>query len=171
MGHWTLSAAIGTAILSSSSASASQEQDVVSGIYVLDEERSENAFQAIDSAIANLPNANRSFARMRLRKSIAVDRIRISIARSRVGIAYDAKRPIVVWLGEEPTKWKLQEGFVFDVSAKANGEAISLTFRADDSKRTTIYRSFSQILVEETSIIVPLLSKPIVYKQTYKRTN
>lgn len=171
MRHWTLSAVIGTAILSTSSASASPEQDVVSGIYVLDEERSENAFQAIDSAIADLPNANRPFARMRLRKSIAVNRIRISIARNRLGIAYDAKRPIVVWLGEEPIKWKLQEGFVFDVSAKANGEAISLTFHSDDSKRTTTYRRVGQNLVDETTIIIPLLSKPIVYKQVYKRTN
>jgi hypothetical protein len=166
-----LSAAIGTAILSSVSASASPEQGVASGIYVLDEERSENAFRAIDSAIAGLPNANRPFARMRLRKSIAVNRIRISIARSRLGIAYDAKRPIVVWLGEEPIKWKLQEGFVFDVSAKANGEAISLTFDSDDSKRTTTYRSVGQSLVEETTIIIPLLSNPIVYSQVYKRTN
>jgi hypothetical protein len=88
-----------------------------------------------------------------------------------VGIAYDAKAPIVVWIGEEPTKWKLAEGFVFDVSAKASGDAISLTFRDDNSERTTTYLSVGQDLVADTTIIIPLLSTPIVYRQVYKRTN
>ena len=170
MRHWTLSAAIGASILSSSGA-ASPVQGVVSGIYVLDEERSDNAFQAIESAIAGLSDAKRPLARMRLRKSIAVNRIRISTAGNRLGVAYDAKAPIVVWLGGEPVKWKLIEELVFDVSAKANGDAISLTFRGDDSERTTTYRSAGQDLVEETTIIIPLLSTPIVYKQVYSRTN
>jgi len=108
---------------------------------------------------------------MRLRKSIAVTRIRISSSGTRLSITYDAKTPIVVWIGGEPIKWKLVEGLVFDVSAKANGEAISLTFRGDDSTRTTVYRSVGQQLVEETSIISPLLSKPIVYRLVYNRAN
>ncbi|UIJ46379.1 hypothetical protein LZK98_05390 [Sphingomonas cannabina] len=171
MRHWTLSAAIGAFILSSSSGSASPVQGVVSGIYVLDEERSDNAFQAIESAIASLSNAKRPLARMRLRKSIAVNRIRISSAGSRLGIAYDAKAPIVVWLGGEPIKWKLVEGLVFDVSAKSNGDAISLTFHGDDIERTTTYRSVGQDLVEDTTIVSPLLSTPIVYKQVYNRAH
>ena len=171
MRHWTLSAAIGVAILSSSSGSAGPVQGVVSGIYVKDEARSDNAFQAIDRVIADLSNAKRPLARMRLRKSIAVNRIRISIAGGRVGIAYDAKAPIAVWIGEDPVKWKLIEALVFDVSAKADGEAISLTFHGDDSDRTTKYHNVGQDLVENTTIIVPLLSTPIVYKQVYNRTN
>ena len=171
MRHWALSAAIGAAILISSSGSASPAQGVVSGSYVLDRERSDDAFQAIESAIAGLSNAKRPLARMRLRKSIAADRIRISIAGSRFGIKYDAKPPIVVWIGGEPIKWKLMDGLVFDVSAKANGEAISLTFRGDDSERTTVYRSVGQDLVEETTIISPLLSTPIGYKLVYNRAN
>ena len=171
MRHWTLSAAIGAAILISSSGSASPAQGVVSGSYVQDRERSDDAFQAIDRVIADLSNAKRPLARMRLRKSIAVNRIRISIAGGRVGIAYDAKAPIAVWIGEEPIKWKLIEGLVFDVSAKADGEAISLTFHGDDSDRTTTYRSVGRDLVADTTTIVPLLSTPIVYKQVYNRTN
>lgn len=171
MRHWTLSAAIGAAILISSSGSASPAQGVVSGSYVQDRERSDDAFQAIDRVIADLSNAKRPLARMRLRKSIAVDRIRISIAGGRVGIAYDAKTPIVVWIGEEPIKWKLIEGLVFDVSAKAEGEAISLTFHGDDSDRTTTYRSVGPDLVADTTTIVPSLSTPIVYKQIFNRTN
>jgi hypothetical protein len=171
MRHWTLSAAIGAAILISSSGSASPAQGVVSGSYVQDRERSDDAFQAIESAIAGLSNAERPLARMRLRKSIATDRIRISSSGGRVSIKYDAKTPIVVWLSGEPIKWKLVEGLVFDVSAKANGEAISLTFRGDDSERTTVYRSVGQQLVAETTIISPRLSTPISYKLVYNRAN
>ncbi len=177
MRHWTLSAAIGAAILSSSSGSASPVQVVVSGIYVLDDERSDNAFQAIESATADLPDAKHPGLRQRLRKSIAVSRLRISTAGSRVGIAYDAKAPIVVWIGEKPIKWKLVEGFVFDVSAKANDESVSLTFRDENERtvtygieRTVIYRSVGQDLVADTTIISPLFSRPIVYRQVYKPT-
>jgi hypothetical protein len=171
MRHWTLSAAIGAAIVISSSGSASPAQGVVSGIYELDEERSDDAFQAIESAIAGLSNAKRPLARMRLRKSIAVHRMRISIAGSRVGISYDAKAPFSVEMGGDPVKWKLIEVLVFDVSAKANGEAISLTFRGDDSERVMTYRSVGQDLVVDTTMSSPLLSTPIVYKQIFNRTN
>ena len=167
MRHWTLSAAIGAAISISSAGSASPAQGVVSGSYVLDRERSDDAFQAIESAIAGLSNAKRPLARMRLRKSIATDRIRISSAGGRVSIKYDAKTPIVVWIGGEPVKWKLVETLVFDVSAKANGEAISLTFHGDDSERTSVYRSVGKQLVEETSMNSPLLSTPIRYTLVY----
>jgi hypothetical protein len=171
MRHWTLSAATGAAILISSSGSASPAQGVVSGNYVLDRERSDDDFQAIESGIAGLSNAKRQLARMILRKSIAVNRMRISIAGSRVGITYDDKAPIVVWIGEDPVKWKLIEVLVFDVSAKANGEAISLTFRGHDSERVMTYRSVGQDLVVDTTMISPLFSTPIAYKQIFKRTN
>ncbi len=171
MRHCSLSVAIGVAILSSTSASASPAQAVVSGIYVLDEARSDNAFKVIDSATANISDDKRPRARMRLRKSIAVNRIRISTAGGRVGIAYDAKTPIVVWIGEEPIKWKLIEELVFDVSVKADGGAVALKFRGDDSERTSTYHSVGQDLVENTTIISPLISAPIVYKQVYNRTN
>ena len=167
MRHWTLSAAIGAAILISGSGSASPAQNVVSGSYILDRERSDDAFQAIESAIAGLSNAKRPLARMRLRKSIATDRIRISSAGGRVSIKYDAKTPVVVWIGGEAVKWKLVETLVFDVSAKANGEAISLTFHGDDSERTSVYRSVGKQLVEETSMNSPLLSTPIRYTLVY----
>ena len=65
----------------------------------------------------------------------------------------------------------LEDGQVFDVSAKANGEAISLTFRAADSERTIVYRSDGQQLVTETTIISPLLSTPIRYKVVYNRAS
>ena len=108
---------------------------------------------------------------MKLRKTIAVNRMRISIAENRVGITYDDKAPIVVWIGKDPVKWKLIEVLVFDVSAKANGEAISLTFRGDDSERITTYRSVGQDLVADTTMVSPWLSTPIVYKQIFNRTN
>ena len=170
MRHWTLSAAIGAAILISGSGSASAPQGAISGMYVMDRERSDDAFQAIESAIAGLSNAKRPFARTKLLKSIAVDRIRISSTGNRFSIKYDAKTPIIVLIGGEPIKWAVGP-FGFDVSAKANGEAISLTFRGDDSERTTVYRSVGRELEEETVIISPRLSTPIRYKLVYNRAD
>ena len=170
MRHWTLPAAIGAAILISGSGSATPAQGEVSGNYVLDQKRSDDAFQAIESGIAGLSNATRQLARMKLRKSIAVNRMRISIAGNRVGITYDDKAPIVLWIGEDPVKWKLIEVLPFDVSAKADGDAISLTFRGEDSERIMTYRSVGQDLVAVTTMTSPWLSKPVVYKQIFDRT-
>lgn len=170
MRHWALSAAIGAAILIFSSGAESAPQGAISGSFALDPQRSDDAFHAIESAIASLPNAKRPSARIKLRKSIAVDRIRISSAANRFSIKYDAHPPIIVSIGGEPVKYAVGP-FSFDVSAKANGEAISLTFRGDDSERTTVYRSVGQELVEETVIISTLLPTPIRYKLVYNRAH
>ena len=171
MRHWALSAATGAAILISSSGSASPEQGLISGSYFLDEERSDHVSQAIDSALAGL--SNRPFAQRLHKASGAAPgyAIRISTAAGRFSINHDAKPLIRVWIGGEPIKWRLEDGQVFDVSAKVNGEDISLTFRAADSERTTVYRSDGQQLVTETTITGPLLSTPIRYKTVYNRSS
>jgi hypothetical protein len=170
--HWALSAATEAAILISSPGSASPPQGLISGSYILDRERSDDVFQAIESAVAGLSNVTRPPFARRLRKAAApAYAIRISIAAGRFSIKNDAKPLIVVWTSGEPIEWKLEDGQVFDVSAKANGEAISLTFRAADSERTTVYRSVGQQLVTETTIISPLLSTPIRYKVVYNRAS
>jgi hypothetical protein len=166
MRHHTLSTVIAVAMLSSTSGSASPVQGVVSGIYELDTARSDNAFKVIDSG--TISDDKRPRIRMRLRKSIAVNRIRISTAGGRVGLAYDAKTPIVVWIGGDPVTWKLVPELVFDVSVEADGGTVALKFRGDDSERTSKYHSVGQDLVENTTITSPLLSTPIVYKQVFK---
>ena len=105
MRQWAVSAAVGTIILNSSSGTASPPQHVASGIYEWDE-RSDHAFEAIDSATEALPGTMRSLARMRLRKSVAVSTIKITTAGSRIGITYDAKATITLCIGEETVQWK-----------------------------------------------------------------
>ena len=169
MRHWALSAAIGAAILISSSASPAQV--LISGSYILDEERSDKVSQAIDSAVAGL--SNRHFAQRLHKASGAAPgyAIRISTASGRLSINHDAKPLIRVWINGEPIKWRLEDGQVFDVSAKANGDAISLTFRAPDNERTIVYRGDGQQLVTETIITSPLLSAPIRYRVVYNRAS
>jgi hypothetical protein len=171
--HWALSVATGAAISISSPGSASPEQGLISGSYILDEERSDDVLQALNSAVDGMsPSITRlSFAR-RLRKAAApAYAIRISIAAGRFSITRDAHPLITVWIGGEPIELMLEGRQVFDVSARANGEAISLTFRAADSERTTVYRSEGQQLVTETTIISPLLSTPIRYRVVYNRAS
>ena len=169
MRHWALSAAIGAAILTSSSESPAQA--LISGSYILDEERSDHVSQAIDSALAGL--SNRAFAQRLHKASGAAPgyAIRISIAAGRFSIKIDDKRLIDVSTSGEAIEWKLVDGLVFDVSATANGEAVSLTFRAPDNERTIVYRGDGQQLVTETIITSPLLSSPIRYRVVYNRAS
>ena len=166
--HWALSVATGAAILIASPGSASPEQGLISGSYIVDEERSDDYLQAIDSAVAGLSHP--SFARWLRQAAAPGYAIRISLAAGRFSIKYDARLPIVVWTGGEPIEWR-HEGQVCEVSATAIGEAISLAFRAADSERTTVYRSDGQQLVTETTIISPLLSTPIRYRVVYNRAS
>ena len=173
MRHWALSAATGAAISISSPGSASPEQGLISGSYILDEERSDHVLQALNSAIDGMsPSITLpSFAR-RLRKAAApAYAIRISIAAGRFSIMRDAHPPITVWIGGEPIELMLEGQQVFDVSARANGDAISLTFRAANSERTIVYRSVGQQVVTETVITSPLLSAPIRYRVVYNRAS
>jgi hypothetical protein len=164
--HWALSAASGAAILSSGSASPSQ--CVAYGIYDLDSGRSDDVQQAVTSAVAGLPNTD-NFAR-RLRKANTPGTgIRISSSASRFSIKYETRPVILVSTSGAPTQWKLNDGQVFNVSAKANGEAVSLTFRSSDGERTTVYRIVGPQFVEETTIISPRLSKPIRYRLVYNQ--
>jgi hypothetical protein len=55
----------------------------------------------------------------------------------------------------------------FDVSAKANGEAVWLLYLGAEGERTTVYHSVGQDLVAETTIISPQLTAPLHYKLVY----
>ncbi|HEU0098955.1 MAG TPA: hypothetical protein VFQ67_09295 [Allosphingosinicella sp.] len=170
MRHWALPAtAIGAAISISSSGSASPVQGPVSGIYVLDRGESDDVHKAIASAVA-VPDVTRITGRLRKSNTPSLG-LRLSSSAGRFSIKDDVNPPIVVWISGEPIKWKLGDGQVFEVSAKANGETVSLTFRAVDSERTTVYRSVGQQLVAETTLISPRLSTPLRYKLVYNRAN
>jgi hypothetical protein len=151
--------------------SASAEQGLISGSYIQDADRSDQYLQAIDSALPVRSLATRVLVR-RLRKAGAPGyAISISFSEGRFSIKIDDKRLIDVSTSGEAIEWKLVDSLVFDVSAKANGEAISLTFRAADSERTIVYCSDGQQLVTETTITGPLISTPIRYKVVYNRAS
>ncbi|WP_277982870.1 hypothetical protein [Sphingomonas faeni] len=162
-----LSAATGAAILASGS--ASPPQCVVSGSYVLDGGRSDNVERAIASATAGLPNTD-YFSRRLRKANIAVDGIRIRISSPPGGfsIKYETRPLILVSTSGELAQWKLNDGQIFDVSAKASGDSVLITFRAPDNERTTMYRVVGPDFVEETMITSPRLPKPLHYKLTYK---
>ena len=152
--------------------SAGAEQALLSGSYIIDEERSDRVMNALNSAVdAMPPSVARPYFARRIRKAGAPGyAVRILFAEGRFWLKNDAKRKIVVPTGGETIEWTQEDGQVFDVSAQVNGEAISLTFDGiDHSKRTTSYCSDGQQLVTETTIIGPLLSTPIRYRVVYNR--
>ena len=152
--------------------SASAEQGLLSGSYIIDEERSDNVMNALNSAVdAMPPSVARPYFARRLRKAGApAYAIKILFAEGRFWIKNDAKRSIVVSTSGETIEWTLEDGQVFNVSAQVNDEAVSLSFHAvDNSDRTTSYCSDGEQLVTETTIIGPLLSTPIRYRVVYNR--
>ena len=168
MRHWVLPAATGAVMLASGSASSAQA--LISGNYVLDDSQSDDVIQAVDSAVAGLSNATRAIVRTRMRKScICEPWLRMSSIAGRFSIKESTKPLIDLWTGGEPIKWQLNDGQVFDVSAKADGEAVSLTVRGVYSEETIVYRSVGQQLVAETTIVSPRSSTPIRYRLVYNQ--
>jgi len=164
--HWALSVAAGAANVTSGI--ASPPQCVRSGIYVLDRERSDDVQQAITRAVAGLPNTD-YFSRRLRKANTPGDEIRISNSPSRFSIKYETRPQILLLKSGEPTQWKLNDGQVFDVLAKASSEAVLLTFHAFDNERTTVYRTVGPQFVEETTITSPRLSTPIRYRLMYNQ--
>jgi len=168
MGHWILAATAGVAILASGTASSAQ--CLISGKYILDRGQSDDVTHAIESAHPGASDINWRDVRNRLFKSIlSYDELRISSIAGRFSAQYDNPKPLIdVWISGEPIKWKLNDGQVFDVSAKANDEAVLLTLRGVYSEQTIVYRSVGQQLVVETTIISPkFIFAPIHYKLVY----
>ena len=152
--------------------SAGAEQALLSGSYIIDEERSDRVMNALNSAVdAMPPSVARPYFARRLRKAGApVFAIKILFTEGQFWIKNDAKRKIAVSTSGETIEWTLEDGQVFDVSAQVTGEAISLTYRGiDASERTTSYCSDGQQLVTETTILGPLLAAPIHYRVVYNR--
>ena len=152
--------------------SANAEQGLLSGSYILDEERSDKVMKVLNSAVDAMPfSIYRPYFARRIRKAGApVFAIKILFAEGQFWIKNDAKRKIAISTSGETIEWTQEDGQVFDVSAQVNGEAISLTFHAlDNSERTTEYCSDAQQLVTTTTITSPLLSTPIHYRVVYNR--
>lgn len=163
---WALSAVAEVANLTSGI--ASPPQCVRAGIYVLDRERSDDVQQAITRAVTGLPNTD-YFSRRLRKANTPGDELRISNAPTRFSIKYETRPQILLSKNGEPTQWKLNDGQVFDVVAKADGEAVLLAFHAFDNERTSVYRIVGPQFVEETTIISPRLSTPIRYRLLYNQ--
>ena len=169
MGHWALAAAAGVAILAPGTASSAQ--GLISGKYILDSGQSDDVTHLIESAHPGPSDMNWRDVHTRLLKSIlAGPELRISSIAGRFSAQYDNPKPLIdVWISGEPIKWKLNDGQVFDVSAKANDEAVLLTLRGAYTEQTLVYRSLGQKLVVETTIISPKsIFAPIRYKLVYE---
>ncbi len=67
-----------------------------------------------------------------------------------------------------PIKWKINDGQILDVSAKAKGDTVFMTYRGSDYERNTTYYNVGQKLVEETTIKSQRIATPIHYKLIYK---
>lgn len=147
MSHRALSAAAAVAILVSGSASSAQA--LISGKYVLDRARSDDAPQVIEGAGPSPSNSTWGRIRGRLLKSgLGTDGLRISSIAGRFSVGDYSPKPLIdVWTGGEPIKWKLNDGQVYDVSAKTDGEAVLLTVRGSYADRTTIFRRVGEQLV------------------------
>ena len=144
-------------------ASGSLAQKLMTGIYVLDRERSYRVELAISKGVA-VPMPNRTRASARLRKfNTPSDGLKVARPLGRFSIKDDDKPQIVVSTNGDSIRGKLLDGQVFDVSAKMNGDAILLTCRSPrreptevwvDSERSTVYHAMGQDLVEENTILV-----------------
>ena len=167
--HWVSSAVAGVAILVSGPASAAQ--GLISGNYVLDRGQSDDAVRAIASAGPRPYDVNWPKVRNWLFKSAGpTDVLRMSSIAGRFSLGDGSPKPLIdVWTGGEPIKWKLNDGQVYDLPAKSNGEAVLLTVRGSYSERTAVYRSVGQQLVVENTITSPGLTSPIRYKLVYNQ--
>ncbi len=65
-------------------------------------------------------------------------------------------------------KWKLNDGQTLDVSAKAMGDAVIITYGGSDYELTSTYYNVGQQLVEDTTIESQRIATPIRYKLIYK---
>jgi hypothetical protein len=143
----------------------------LSGTYEHVPGQSSDISQAIDAAVKNMSFIKRPIARGRLAKTnVPYQRIRIELTGTEVEIAFDDRKPIRMPLDGQPIKWTREDGEVFDVSVKLDGDELVQTYRAEDGMRVNTFQvDASGALRLKVEVSSPQLPQPMRYELAYRR--
>lgn len=149
--------------------SGASDSSGLTGNYKFVPAQSGDVTQAIDKAVEGMNFIKRPIARSRLSKTnTPYQHIRIEVGANEVELAFDANKPIRVPLDGQSIKWTRDDGEVFDVSARFDGNKLLQTYKAADGMRVNSFSKDSTgSLRLEVEVSSPQLPQPVKYMLAY----
>jgi hypothetical protein len=127
--------------------------------------------KVIEAATAKLNFVVRPIARGRLKKTnTAYERITIARTPAEITIKYDDREAQHMPADGKAVAWKREDGEVFQISARTEGERLIQTYLAEDGERINQFHLDPKTGVLSLLVTVKShkLPNPIVYTLTYK---
>lgn len=149
---------------------AAAEPAQLAGTYALVPEQSSDVSRAIGQAVEKMGFIKRPIARGRLSKTnVPYQRIRIEVTGTEIAIAFDGREPIRMPMNGQLIRWTREDGEIFDVSARFDGDKLIQTYKAEDGSRVNSYsKDASGALHLDVEVSSPQLPQPLKYQLVYR---
>lgn len=142
------------------------------GRYVFVSAASSDVNAAIETAVAKMNFIKRPIARSRLKKTNPVyQQLSITSAPNGFTIAFDDRRPVTAPTDGTVVKWTREDGEVFDVTMRVQGNTLVETFKAEDGARENSFRIEPDgALTLNVVLTSDQLPEPVKYSLRYRRS-
>jgi hypothetical protein len=153
---------------------SSHAQASLEGMYAFAAEGSGDVQGAIDATVAKMSFIKRPIARSRLKKTNPIYKT-VAISRSGNEITVDFNGGTLVTMPADgsSTRWKRDDGEVFEVSARWQGSTLTQSFKAEDGERLNTYHlnTDGRTLTLDVKISSEQLPAPLTYSLSYRRAD
>ena len=143
------------------------------GTFAYVPERSESIDEAIEAGVAKVNFIVRKIARPRLRKTnVAYQQLEFRLEGDTLSIQMDQRQPIRLPANGDAVPWRREDGELFDVSARLEGNALVQLYNAEDGQRRNAFTLDEDGAVLDMRVTVhsPKLKDDVVYRLAYRRT-
>jgi sugar lactone lactonase YvrE len=161
------------AIFLGSSTLTAQESGL-DGTYILDQTNSDNISEVIETAVGKLNFLTRDIAQGRLHKlNPAYRQIAINSSPEEISVTVDNQPPLRTPAKGAPVAWVGPDGGKVNASMQLVGRRLAQTFSSADGRRVNDYTLSpdGRTLTMQVTETSPRLSRPITYKQVYRRAS
>jgi hypothetical protein len=149
---------------------ADADDAALQGVFIGSADTPQRIDTAVDAGAKQFNFLIRPIVRSRLKKvNPAIRRIEIIHTGKEITIKNDASIPITAIPGSGATKWKRDDGEVFDLSMEWQGASLEVTFVAPDGKRVSRYTLSGNTLALDVTLTSPELRDPIRYHLDFRR--
>lgn len=163
-----------SAIFVGSSTLVAAKDSGLDGTYFLDQTDSDNMNEVIEDAVDKLNLLTRNIARGRLKKlNPAYHQVVITSSPNEISVTVDNQLPLRTPAKGAPVAWVGPDGGKVKASMELAGRRLAQTFTSADGRRVNDYTLSpdGRTLTMQVTETSPQLSRPITYKQVYRRVS
>jgi hypothetical protein len=126
---------------------------------------------AIEATVKDMNFIKRPIARGRLKETNpAYQKVTITAGAQETSIQYDARTPIKTPASGKPVPWTREDGKVFQVTAKVEGNRLVQTFKNEEGERTNLWQVGADgKLTVSVTVKSASLPKDLTYTITFGR--